>query len=981
MKRLLLPLLIHSAFVSPQSSFATELPTAPMLRIEAGTHTDTIWSVATDASGQIALTVSSDKTARLWELPTGRLLRVLRPPVGPADEGVLYDGSLSPDGSIAAVGGFTRDRSDGIEHVYLFDTRSGRLQQKLDVPDGVTVDVDFSAQGHFLAAAGADWGLRVWDVDSGLEAGRDPDTGKWDVNSVHWHGENRLVAACEDGSLRLYEVTNKKLSRIAKTVVRQGSVPANARFSPDGQQIVVGFGGSAAVAVVSGKDLSLLFTPDTTGLTSERLTKVTWNDDGSVLAASGEMVRGHDRCIRLWPQAGRGSPQDFLAAKDSITDLHPGPGGSILFAAFDPAWGQVGEVRPATASAGAKTLSPSPRADPRDLGSGFRVSADGTTLTFAYEQPGKGPALFSIASRELIHEGGELTRRLASYADSLKPPRIEGLPITDWRHHARPRLAEKLLAIKDNETSRGLAISSDAEFFLLGTQWSLRCFTAQGQERWNFFQPSITWAVNLADKDQLAVAAGSDGVIRWHRADTGKELLAFFPHSDRKRWVLWTPEGYYDCSPGAEDLIGWHVNRGRDHEADFFPAAKFRDQFYRPDIIQLVLPNRDSAAAVAQAGEASGVRVKSTVSISHILLQMAPPVVEMTVGGPTRTLELPADAAETTLTYRVRGGSTPVSQMRVLVDSRPVEARAPIPGDEKEEVRVTVPLPDRDCVVALLAGNNHAFSEPALVNIRRKAAAAPTTPALPKKGVLYLLAVGVSHLKNQAALTDLAKLEYADDDATAFHRVLATQTKLYSKVESRVLTDAKATAGDILDALDWLKEITTPEDTTLILLAGHGESDAQGRYTFCAHDYDRARRLRTGVGFEDIKLALGATKGEVVLFLDACSAGSSLGAGSKVDVSGLVNNLSDSDSNIVVFASSDGRTPSLESDDLKQGLFTHCVKEGLTGKADLLRNGRITLSALQTYVDDAMRKLSDDQQIPVINIPKMVPNLTLGLTP
>ena len=52
--------------------------------------------------------------------------------------------------------------------------------------------------------------------------------------------------------------------------------------------------------------------------------------------------------------------------------------------------------------------------------------------------------------------------------------------------------------------------------------------------------------------------------------------------------------------------------------------------------------------------------------------------------------------------------------------------------------------------------------------------------------------------------------------------------------------------------------------------------------------------------------------------------------------------------NIVVFASSDGRTASLEFDDLKLGLSTHCVKQGLGGKADLLKNGRIMLSALQT---------------------------------
>jgi len=606
----------------------------------------------------------------------------------------------------------------------------------------------------------------------------------------------------------------------------------------------------------------------------------------------------------------------------------------------------------------------------------------------------------------------------------------------------------------------------------------LRCYAKNGAERWNVPVPGVVWAVNVSTDGSVVVAAYGDGTIRWHRTSDGRELLAFFPHVDQKRWVIWATENevekvvslgallenrdgkvmcekilpnsaaaisgmkvgdqlaaiggfkpanfteavaqirkhspgdlillrivrdgiamdkpvtlgerevdrgikavYYDCSAGGEELIGWHVNRGKDRAADFFPAAKFREQFYRPDIIDELIQTWDINEAVKVANAARGKTHAPVANLQEVIATMAPPVVELTVGGPTRTLELPEDAAETTLSYRVRGGSTPVSLMRVLVDSRPVDVTAPIPGDENAEMKVTVPLPERDCVVAVLAGNRHAFSEPAIVNIRRKMIARPSAPATPQKGTLHVLAVGVSLLKNQAALSDLAKLEYADDDAIAFHAALAGQKKLYRGIESRVLTDDKATAGDILDALDWLRGATKPEDTTLILLAGHGESDAQGRYAFCAHDYDRSRPLRTGVGFEDIKLALGATKGEVVLFLDACSAGNSLGAGSKVDVSGLVNQLSDSESNIVVFASSDGRTASLESDNLKQGLFTHCVKQGLGGKADLLKNGRITLSGLQTYVDDEVLKLSDGRQVPVINIPRMVPNLTLGLVP
>ncbi|MGV3659070.1 MAG: hypothetical protein ACO1TE_02765 [Prosthecobacter sp.] len=978
MKRFLLPLLVHSAFVIPHVSFAAEPPTTPILRIEAGMHTATIKRISTDAAGRQLLTVSYDKTARLWEMPSGRLLRILRPPIGENSEGNLIACALSPDGRLAALGGFTAINGDPGWSVYIFDTANGQMVRRLTGLPTVTFGLAFSAQGRFLAAVCGGGGLRVWEMSTGLEIGSDAEYTQQSYD-VHWHDEERLVTACYDGNLRLYEMAGKSLRRSRLVPVDGGKRPYSVRFSPSGRFIAVGFDDSTKVSVVDGRSLAFLFHPDTAGVDHGTLQQVTWTDTGDDLAAAGVWGNEKGNCIRLWPSGGHGRPQDYPAASNTITDLRPLPGGRIAFSAFGPGpvTGVLAPDLPRSTSKllwlGTTTVADYREGDPNQ--SHLRLSDNGTEVSFCYESNGRTPALFSINTRKLDVEK-EASHSLGRIS-SLKPPARSGLPITDWGGTKKPKLNGVAL-LGDYETSRSLAISHDVSSFLLGTEWALHSFTAGGQERWQVPAPGVAWAVNLTDHDRLAVAAYGDGTIRWYDYDTHQELLAFFPHADRKRWVLWTPQGYYDCSAGAEELIGWHVNRGQDHEADFFPAAKFREQFYRPDIIQLVLPNRDVAAAVAQANAAAGLR---TASIEDTLRKMAPPVVELTTGGPARTLELAADATEAVLTYRVRNGSTPVSQMLVLVDSRPVEASAPIPSDAKEEVRVTVPLPGRDCVVALLAGNRHAFSEPVLVTIRRKAAPRPSAPAVPKKGVLYVLAVGVSQLRNQAALPDLAKLEYADDDATAFHRALALQTNLYQEIESRVLVDDEAPAGDILDALEWVKNSTRPEDTALILLAGHGESDAQGRYTFCAHDYDRNRRLRTGVGFEDIKLALGATKGEVVLFLDACSAGSSLGAGSKVDVSGLVNQLSDSDSNIVVFASSDGRTPSLESDDLKQGLFTHCVKEGLNGKADLLRNGRITLSALQTYVDDAVRELSKGQQIPVINIPKMVPNLTLGLVP
>ncbi len=108
----------------------------------------------------------------------------------------------------------------------------------------------------------------------------------------------------------------------------------------------------------------------------------------------------------------------------------------------------------------------------------------------------------------------------------------------------------------------------------------------------------------LTADGRLALAAYGDGTIRWHRAADGGELLAFFPHRDGRRWVVWTPSGYWDASPGGETLIGWHVNRGDDREAVFHPAWRFGKKRHRPAVIDRILVTLDEAEAVRQADAA-----------------------------------------------------------------------------------------------------------------------------------------------------------------------------------------------------------------------------------------------------------------------------------------------------------------------------------------------------------------------------------------
>jgi len=81
----------------------------------------------------------------------------------------------------------------------------------------------------------------------------------------------------------------------------------------------------------------------------------------------------------------------------------------------------------------------------------------------------------------------------------------------------------------------------------------------------------------------------------------GQEQMALFVHADRNRWILWTPSGYYDTSIGGEELVGWHLNRAFNQASDFFSVGRFRDRFYRPDIVQKVLELADEGEAIRRA--------------------------------------------------------------------------------------------------------------------------------------------------------------------------------------------------------------------------------------------------------------------------------------------------------------------------------------------------------------------------------------------
>ncbi len=352
-----------------------------------------------------------------------------------------------------------------------------------------------------------------------------------------------------------------------------------------------------------------------------------------------------------------------------------------------------------------------------------------------------------------------------------------------------------------------------------------------------------------------------------------------------------------------------------------------------------------------------------------------------------------------TLTSVVRQGSSELTRMRALVDGRPLEKDLPIPAGEAEEATASLPVPAQDCVVTLLAENRTSVSSPVTLRVVRWKPAvsevADTAPApeppppkpeaipAPLKPKLYLLSVGIADYLAENQLPDL---RYAGKDAKDFAAALARQEGgLYQKVDARVLTDTEATAANLLDGLDWIRQETTSKDVAVVFLSGHGENDEELRYFFCPHDYDPKRRLRTGLSMEEIQKTLARVPGKVLFFIDSCHAGNALGklyattGVGGVDITRVVNELSSAENGAVVFASSTGRQLSIESEEWQNGAFTKALVEGLDGEADLLRNGKITVSTLEAWVAERVKELSKGQQSPTVAKPQTIPDFPVAV--
>ncbi|MBI3922233.1 MAG: caspase family protein [Armatimonadetes bacterium] len=328
---------------------------------------------------------------------------------------------------------------------------------------------------------------------------------------------------------------------------------------------------------------------------------------------------------------------------------------------------------------------------------------------------------------------------------------------------------------------------------------------------------------------------------------------------------------------------------------------------------------------------------------------------EAVTGGTVRVLvEATDDKGVKALKLFVNGIPVPESVARpITAPSKPILAssRDVPPGHKIRRQFVTdVPLPQGEKEILIRAsvcdddGND--------TNVTIKVLHAKVTPI---SSDLHLLCVGIS--KHRNLRYDIA---CAATDAEALAVLMQQQEgKQYTRVHAMVLTDAKATKSNIMEALAKLKDAKS-SDTIMVFLSAHGV-EREGKLYLAPCGLVVNDIEGTCVAWQQVVDTLTGIYAKKLLFADACHAGARLG-----DRQATSEQLAQAMRNtgIALLTATRGDELSSENGGAGYSQFALALMEAFRGSADANQDGVVTLPELEMYVPQRVSKLTQGLQHP-----------------
>lgn len=936
----------------------------PLLALDTGGHIDAVYKLLVTGYGDQMISVGIDKTIRLWDLGTGEPIRVLRPPVGPGAHGYLFSAALSPDDSLLAVGTY-RALTPLYDHrIHLIELPAGRMVRSLKGHSYTIYDLAFSPEGDRLASASHDGTVRIWDVKTGdslktLRGHSEPVHGVawsadgkqvvsgsldktariWSVESgtatavlhehqgqimtVGWSPDGRTIATgCNDKAIRLYEPSGKfrySWPRLQNEIM-------SLKFSPDSKRLLYTYG-SNTVPPIGAAILDMVKGPQLVHYSGHENSPIScvFTADGT-RAVTGDSISR----IRLWDSKNGATLRKL-----------DGRGQSMISAGWSP--------------------------DGQAIGWGTRIADVATDVggplerTFCFRNLDFGPPPDKTFLRSRPALGGlQMGFNLGE-----TPVNMRKVVITQ-----NGTLVSSFTIPQPYDQVRCYTLLPDGRA-VIGTQSGAYLINQKSGliDREMSDRGEGLWGLAPSPDDRYVLTAGNDQVLRVWNLDKGELLLALFVADEE--WIAWTPQGYYAASLAGESLMGWHINRGPESLADFYPASRFHKSLYRPDVIRRLLQTGDLTKSIEQADRERN-EMSRVVRVADVL------PAEVKITQPTATH---VEQTESKFTIRAAAEPTenhPLKSMQLIIDGRPVGPARPVtpPADGEKAAKVeeewTVDLPPGRYSVEVKAETDKSYSLSQPVEVTRPAGEGDVRPRL------FILSIGASPDANAAA--SIAKA------------LMAAAPGVFSEVVTRSLQGDEATPAAVNRELEKIRGQATLADTTLIYYAGQETLDTAGHYRLSAAWGGSPDPAGVWLSDHELKRELAAIPGRVLLSVDTTRSeqhahreastgwcGSSAAEESnRLDVaaSDFLRDLLTEEYGIVVLRAS--RRASVAKANAGASPFAQAFVEAVGGKADHDADGVVHLHELARYINQRVRELTGGKQNSVIERPRAVRSFPLA---
>jgi WD40 repeat protein len=520
------------------------------------THSDVVYQLTFSPDGTRILTASWDKTAKLWEVSSGKLLLSL------VHQGAVNAAKFSPDGTRILTASADKTAK-------LWDAASGKLMVSFSHQDGVT-DAAFSPDGAQVLTASLDKTSKLWDANSG----------RLIVSFTHQGGVNcvafspdgkRIITTSGDRTAKVWDVES---GNVVASFVHQGIV-YHGEFSPDGANILTASRDRTAKIwkIDSARPIASLNHED-------GVYYAVFSPDGTrILTASA------DKSAKLW-ETSTGKFLTSFEHQDGIYHATFSPDGQRVLTA---SWDQTAKLWELRGKLIASFEHQDEVQDAEFSPNGAEIATAGWDKTARLWRVAPGECIASFNHQDSVNDAEfspDGNRVITACGDNTA--RI-------WEANS----GKLLSSIPHQENVHTAVFSPDgAQILTAGPDRSAKLWDAASGNLIASFphDESVTAAIFSPDGTRILTASTDRSAKLWDR--TSGKLVASFAHEDGINHVAFSPNGERILTASTDKTAKlWGTTSGKllasfDHEDGVNHVA------FSPDGTRILTGSEDKTAKI-----------------------------------------------------------------------------------------------------------------------------------------------------------------------------------------------------------------------------------------------------------------------------------------------------------------------------------------------------------------------------------------------